>query len=185
VRGGERENPHTPNLGVKTSGLGVHQRGLTQRRSGLVSGPAEPRTPKARSPIYIFMGTPFQSATRPGRPQGHDGKPKFRVVVSDQLPHSNTSSRLQALFHSLRRVLCTVRSLYFCTIGSVGHIEARQVSNCQKGSRCTIKQHYSRERCTKQNSGGLLASASIHRNGAVTLRHQHQIPGKKRCGTQE
>jgi hypothetical protein len=53
-------------------------------------------------------------------------------VVSDQLPHSNTSPRLQALFHSLCRVLCTVRSLYFCTIGFSGNIEAWQVSNCQR-----------------------------------------------------
>lgn len=54
------------------------------------------------------------------------------ISGSDQLPHSNTASRLQALFHSLCRVLCTVRSHYFCTIGSSGDIEAEQVSNCQK-----------------------------------------------------
>jgi hypothetical protein len=54
-------------------------------------------------------------------------------VVGDQPPHSRTASRLQALFHSLCRVLCTFRSLYFCAIGSGGHIEAEQVSNCRDG----------------------------------------------------
>jgi len=45
--------------------------------------------------------------------------------------HIRKSPQLQALFHSLCRVLCTIRSLYFCTIGSASHIQAGQASSCR------------------------------------------------------
>lgn len=61
------------------------------------------------------------------RPGSHDSR--RRAVVTSY--HIQRSPQFQALFHSLCRVLCTIRSLYFCTIGSASHIQAGQASSCQ------------------------------------------------------
>lgn len=70
----------------------------------------------------------------------------YYFVWDDQLPHSRTTPRLRALFHSLRRGLCTVRSLY--CLHYRFRWPYRGVAGVQlpERSRCTTKQRYSRER---------------------------------------
>jgi len=110
--------------------------------------PTQARTDRAGRPEAVWSGSrrvPHQRRGGGGAPawvaftecdkndqpgtEGCNGGTGAGWVVTSY--HIRESSQLQALFHSLRRVLCTIRSLYFCTIGSASHIEAKQASNCQ------------------------------------------------------
>lgn len=76
-------------------------------------------------------GNPNQSEPpqKEGERTGRSTRQARREVVTSY--HIRKSPQLQALFHSLCRVLCTIRSLYLCTIGSASHIQAGQASSCR------------------------------------------------------
>ena len=113
--------------------------------SGGPGGPSPgSKAPQAGRPEAVWSGSETEGETRtdPQDPQPaglREGETQRvrqettrqsqRAVVTSY--HIRKSPQLQALFHSLCRVLCTIRSLYFCTIGSASHIQAGQASSCR------------------------------------------------------